>query len=242
MKRSAPIVAATAVALAATTAAGVTFASGGSATAGPDPANFTHPRDNPYFPLTPGFLTKFRGTDSGQVFHERVLVTHKTKQIQGIKATVILDVLRRSDGSLAEKTDDWYAADNEGNVWYMGEDTATYHRDGSVGSREGSWESGAHGAVAGLIMPADPKPTDAYRQEYWAGHAEDQAWVVSAHERKQIPAGSYRNVVRTYEWSRLEKAVVGLKLYAPGVGPIVDREIGGENFVLMSATTRKRGG
>jgi len=25
-------------------------------------------------------------------------------------------------------------------------------------------------------------------------------------------------------------------LYAPGVGPIVDREIGGENFVLVSVS------
>ena len=207
-----------------------------SATAGPNPSNFSHPVQNPYFPLTPGFLTKFRGTDGGKVFHERVLVTHHTKRIQGIAATVILDVLRRSDGTLAEKTHDWYAADNAGNVWYMGEDTATYHRDGSVGSREGSWESGVHGAVAGLIMPADPKPTDAYRQEFWSGHAEDQGWVVSAHERKHVPAGSYRNVVRTYEWSRLEKSVVGLKFYAPGVGPIIDRELGGENFVLVSVT------
>ena len=236
MKLSRPIVAVTAAALAATTAAGVTFASGGSSTAGPDPANFTHPQQNPYFPLTPGFLTKFRGTDSGHVFHERVLVTHSTKRIQGIAATVILDVLRRSDGTLAEKTHDWYAADNNGNVWYMGEDTATYHRDGSVGSREGSWQSGVHGAVAGVIMPADPKPTDAYRQEFWPGHAEDQGWVVSAHERRHVPAGSYRNVVRTYEWSRLEKNVVGLKFYAPGVGPIIDREIGGEDFVLVSVS------
>ncbi len=229
----------TAIAVVATTAAGVTFAATGSSasrSAGPDPTNFTHPQDNRYFPLTPGFLTKFRGTDEGNVFHERVLVTHKTKQIQGIKATVILDVLRRSDGTLAEKTHDWYAADNDGNVWYLGEDTATYHHDGTVASREGSWQAGVHGAVAGLIMPANPKPTDAYRQEFWSGHAEDQAWVVSAHESKTVPAGSYDNVVRTYEWSRLEKSVVGLKLYAPGVGPIVDRDLGGERFVLVSVS------
>src|SRR4029077_19643151 len=94
----------------------VTFAGTGSSVArtagGPDPANFTHPQQNPYFPLTPGMVTRFRGTDGGQVFHERVLVTHKTKQIQGIRARVLLDVLRRSDGTVAEKTHDWYAADN----------------------------------------------------------------------------------------------------------------------------------
>ncbi|HEX4654403.1 MAG TPA: hypothetical protein VH274_01535 [Mycobacteriales bacterium] len=240
MKISRPIIAATAAALAATTAAGVTFAGPGPtvgrSASGPDPANFTHPQQNSYFPLAPGTVTKYRGVDSGQVFHERTLVTHKTKRIQGINATVVLDVLRRSDGTRAEKTHDWYAADNDGNVWYLGEDTATYHRDGTVGSREGSWQSGVHGAVAGLIMPTDPKPTKAYRQEYWPGHAEDQGWVVSAHETKHVPTGTYRNVVRTYEWSRLEKNVVGLKFYAPGVGPIIDRELGGEDYVLVSVS------
>jgi len=239
MKRSKPVIAVAAGLLATTTAVGVTFAGTGSSAgraAGPDPANFTHPQQNTYFPLTPGFLTKFRGTDSGRVFHERVFVLHRTKRIQGIRATVVLDVLRRSDGTVAEKTHDWYAADNDGNVWYLGEDTATYHRDGTVGSREGSWQSGVKGAVAGLIMPADPKPAEAYRQEFWRGHAEDQGWVVSAHETKKVPAGHYRNVVRTYEWSRLEKDVVGLKFYAPGVGPVIDRELGGEDFVLVSVT------
>lgn len=239
MKISRTVIAGAAALLAATTAAGVTFASTGSSTArsaGPDPSNFNHPQQNPYFPLTPGFLTKFRGTDDGAHFRERVLVTHKTKQIQGIKARVLLDVLRRADGTVAEKTHDWYAADNDGNVWYLGEDTATYNRDGTVRSHGGSWEAGVRGAVAGLIMPADPKPADAYRQEYWPGHAEDQGWVVAAHEKKKVPAGSYRNVVRTYEWSRLEKNVVGLKFYAPGVGPIIDRELGGEDFVLVSVT------
>jgi hypothetical protein len=240
MKISKAVVGAAATLLAVATAAGVTFAGTGtsaSRAAGPDLSNFTHPQRNAYFPLTPGMVTRFRGTDDGERFHERVLVTHKTKRIQGVDARVLLDVLRRADGTVAEKTHDWYAADNDGNVWYFGEDTATYHPDGSVGSRNGSWEAGNHGAVAGVIMPADPKPTDAYRQEYLRGHAEDQGWVVSAHETKTVPAGHYRDVVRTYEWSRLEKNVVGLKFYAPGVGPIIDRELGGENFVLVSVAT-----
>lgn len=237
MKISKPVFAVVAALLAATAAAGATFAGTRSVSneaAGPEAANFTHPQDNPYFPLTPGMITRFRGTDDGQRFHERVLVTHKTKRIQGVDARVLLDVLRRADGTVAEKTHDWYAADNDGNVWYFGEDTATYDRDGSLRSRGGSWEAGKRGAVAGVIMPADPKPTDAYRQEYRRDHAEDQGWVVSVHEKKTVPAGHYRDVVRTYEWSRLEKTVIGLKFYAPGVGPIIDRELGGENFVLVS--------
>ena len=239
--RTARLIGSTAAAIiVAATTAGLTFAAAGStaATPSPDPANFDNPQQNAYFPIDPGTVTRFRGTDDGKHFRERVLVTHKTKKIQGVRTTVLLDVLRRADGTIAEKTHDWYAADNDGNVWYFGEDTATYDKDGTLRSRGGSWEAGVKGAVAGLIMPADPKPTDAYRQEYWRGHAEDQGWVVSVHERKRVPAGSYRDVVRTYEWARLEKNVVGLKFYAPGVGPIIDRELGGEDFVLVSVSHR----
>jgi hypothetical protein len=82
-----------------------------------------------------------------------------------VRTTVVRDVVRRADGTLAEKTRDWYAADNHGTVWYFGEQTATYRHDGSVESREGSWQAGVDGARAGRIMPADPHPTQAYRQE-----------------------------------------------------------------------------
>ena len=114
------------------------------------------------------------------------------------------DVVRRPDGSLAEATDDWYAADHDGNVWYFGEDTATYDEDGNVESREGSWEAGVDGAVAGIIMPADPRPSKAAYMEFAKGEAEDQAWVVQRLPYVVTPGGRYDHVVRTLEWSRLE--------------------------------------
>jgi len=205
----------------------------------PDPAQFTNPQPNSYFPLVPGTVTRFRGAEDGKRFTERVIVTHRTKAIQGVAAIVLNDVLRRADGTVAEKTADWYAADNSGNVWYFGESTATYRPDGSVDSREGSWQAGVHGATAGLIMPAHPTPANAYRQELWRGHAEDQAWVVATGGVIHVPAGTYHHVVRTYEWTRLERGVVSLKLYAPGVGPVVDRDVAGgsERFVLVSRTS-----
>src|SRR5207244_4120429 len=91
-----------------------------------DPANFDAPRANPYFPLTPGLVLRYRGTDDGAKFRERVTVTHKTKMVDGVRATVLHDVLRRADGTVAEATHDWYADDDSGNVWYLGEATATY--------------------------------------------------------------------------------------------------------------------
>jgi hypothetical protein len=153
-----------------------------------------------------------------------------------VRATVVQDVLRRADGSLAEKTTDWYADDNDGNVWYLGENTATYRPNGTVESREGSWQAGVSGARAGLIMPANPRPTDAYRQEFLRGQAEDQAWIVQNNTKVTTPLGTFRHVVRSFEWSRLEKPVVSLKLYAPNVGVVAERDMSGgtEVFTLVA--------
>jgi hypothetical protein len=203
-----------------------------------DPSNFTHPRPNPYFPLVPGTVFHFRGSDDGEKLKEHVTVTRRTKTIQGVKTTVVRDVLRRSAGSLAEKTTDWYAADNDGNVWYFGEDTATYDEHGHVESREGSWQAGVKGAVPGTIMPADPQPTDAYRQEFYRGHAEDQAWIVQRNLNVTVRYGRLHHVVRSLEWTRLEPKVVSLKLYAPGLGIVREKDLSGgtESFELAAVT------
>ena len=216
----------------------VVGAFGAGASGGLDPSNFNNPQTNAYFPLTPGLVTNYRGTDDGRSYRERVTITHDTKMIEGVRARVSRDVLRRADGTIAEKTFDWYANDNDGNVWYLGEDTATYDRDGNLKSRGGSWQAGVDGAVAGLIMPADPRPTDAYRQEFRKGHAEDQAWVVQRHDKVHVPYGTVRDVVRTYEWSRLEPGVVSLKLYGPHLGIVKERDVSGgnETFWLVSVT------
>ena len=217
---------------------------GGPATSAPEsavkPGQFDNPKQNRYFPLQPGTVSRYRGTDDGDRYHERVRVTHRTKRIQGVTTTVVSDVLRRADGSLAEKTRDWYAPDNAGNVWYFGEATATYDERGQLESREGSWRAGVDGAVAGKIMPANPRPTNAYRQEYDPGHAEDQAWIVQRNTHTTVPYGTLHHVVRSFEWTRLEKKVLSLKLYAPGLGIVREKDMSGgnEKFVLVSVHHR----
>jgi hypothetical protein len=204
-----------------------------------DPADFTNPMANAYFPLKVGTVSRYQGSDGAERFREQVTITHWTKKIQGVRTTVVSDVLHRADdGTLAEKTWDWYADDNAGNVWYFGERTATYTRAGSVNSREGSWQAGVHGAVAGTIMPADPHPTDAYRQEFLAGHAEDQAWIVQRSAHVTVPHRHLDHVVRSFEWTRLEADVVSLKFYARGLGIVLERDVAGgsEIFRLVSVT------
>jgi hypothetical protein len=244
-RKSALVTAAAAVAVPMIALGTTSVSSGGAAPVGRAATisvagHFDHPRQNPYFPLRPGTVSRYRGTDEGERYRERVVVTHRTRVIQGVRATVVKDVLRREDGSLAERTRDWYAADDSGNVWYLGEATATYDERGHLDSREGSWQAGVRGAVAGMIMPADPRPTDAYRQEFWRGHAEDQAWIVQRNASTSVPDGRLRHVVRSYEWTRLEPHVLSLKLYAPGLGIVREKDVSGgsESFVLVSATHR----
>jgi len=219
-------------------------ASGGRAAAPPSDhsvatsktPHFNHPEQNPYFPLRPGTVSRYRGSEDGERFRETVTITYRKKTILGVRTTVVRDVLRRVDGTLAEKTRDWYAADDDGNVWYYGENTATYDERGHLESREGSWQAGVGGAVPGTIMPADPRPTDAYRQEFFRGHAEDQAWIVQRHATVRVPYGRLHDVVRSFEWTRLEPRVMSAKFYGPGLGIVRERDIAGgnESFALVS--------
>jgi len=185
-----------------------------------DPAQFAGVAlDNPYWPMAVGSRWVYRETDlDGTVQRVEVTVTDKTKQILGITATVVHDVVTEG-GAVVEDTFDWYAQDATGNLWYLGEDTKEYEK-GKVVSTEGSWEAGVDGAQPGIILPADPAIGMTYRQEYYAGQAEDEAAVKSLDEHVVIPFGTFDGVLMTREFTPLEPDVVEQKFYARGVGEI----------------------
>jgi hypothetical protein len=191
-----------------------------------DPADFTGPIDNPYWPIIPGSTWIYRETDpSGATQRVRVHVTPRTERIVGIDAVVVHDVVREH-GQLVEATWDWYGQDACGNVWYLGEDTKEYE-DGVVVSTEGSWRAGIDGAQPGVIVPADPTVGLAYRQEYLAGEAEDRAEVLSLTEQAEVPAGHFTDLVLTKETTPVTPDALEYKLYAPGVGVVLAIGISG---------------
>jgi hypothetical protein len=144
----------------------------------------------------------------------------------GVKAVVVRDTVTLN-GALKEDTFDWYAQDNEGNVWYLGEDTKEYE-DGKVESTEGSWEWGVDGAKPGIVMKAQPvADQEPYYQEYLEDEAEDQAKVVALGETVVIPLGTHNDTVTTNEWTRLEKGVLERADYARGIGLIAKQSISG---------------
>ena len=207
----------------ATGATGTTSLPKGAEPVNLDPANFTTRIDNPYFPLTPdgkpGSRWVYGGKEGGEDVRVVVTVTSDEKEVEGIPAVVVEDVVT-GGGGLIEKTFDWYAQDSAGNVWYLGEDTKEYE-GGEVVSTTGSWESGVDGAEAGIIMPAQPHVGLAYRQEYYEGKAEDDARVVAVDESAQVPFGSFDGVVKTRDTTPLEPNLVEFKFYAKDVGQVL---------------------
>jgi hypothetical protein len=191
-----------------------------------DPANFSDPKPNPFFPLEPGTRSVFEG--GGE--RVEVTVTDQTREVAGVTAVVVTDQVFQ-DGELIEDTVDWYAADNAGNVWYLGEETAEYE-NGEVTTTAGSWETGIDGAEPGIIMLAEPQVDDAYRQEFYAGEAEDVARVVALGESVTVPAGSYTEVLVTEDWSLLDPEVHERKWYARGVGVIFEEVVAGGSGTL----------
>jgi hypothetical protein len=185
-----------------------------------DPADFVAQIDNPYWPMAQGTKWIYRESDTkGNVQRVKVIVTKRTKEILGIDATVVHDVVSEH-GELIENTFDWYAQDVCGNIWYLGENTKEYE-NGKVVSTEGSWEAGVDGAYAGVIMPGDPQVGLTYRQEYYAGQAEDAAEVLSLNEQVQVPFGHFSDVLLTKDYTPLDPKVLEYKLYAKGIGPVL---------------------
>src|SRR5207237_2990793 len=136
----------------------------------------------------------YEGGEDGLTHEDRVTVTNEAKVVaEGITARVVTDVATH-DGTLLEKTSDWYAQDRQGNAWYLGEDTAAYLPNGKVDT-SGSWEAGVHDAEPGLVMEANPQIPDAYRQEFLSGQAEDTAWVVDTSGSLTVPDGTFKNVL-----------------------------------------------
>jgi hypothetical protein len=190
-----------------------------------DPAKFTTNIDNPYWPMSPGSHWVYREVENGEAQRVDVTVTDKTKTLEGIEARVVHDRVSRN-GETLEDTYDWYAQDSEGNLWYLGEDTAEYE-NGKLKTREGSWAAGVDGAEPGIVVPAHPAQGMSYREEYYAGHAEDGAEVLSVKSQVQVPLGRYRNAMLTRNFSTIEPTVEEMKLYARGVGPVMELLVSG---------------
>jgi hypothetical protein len=186
-----------------------------------DPADFSPNINNRRWPMTVGSRWVYRVIDveDGSKQRDVIKVTDQTKMIaDGIEARVVSDIVT-DHGKPTEVTKDWYAQDSEGNVWYFGEDTIEYVHGRARDN--GSWEAGVDGALPGIALPAKPKVGMSYREEYSKGEAEDQSRVLVLDAQAEVPAGHYKRVLMTEDFSPIEPKVSELKFYAKGSGQAV---------------------
>jgi len=201
-----------------------------------NPANFVRNVTNPYFPLPPGQTFVYEGQTKDGFVHSDFIVTRKTKVIVGVTCTEVHDVVYL-DGVVAEDTLDWYAQDKQGNVWYFGENTAELV-DGRVVTVAGTFTVGVNGDKPGIIMEAHPMPGDFYRQEFSLANAEDYAEVVSLNATVKVPAGVFRQCLKTEETTPLEPDLLEDKYYAAGFGNVLTVDVrNGDKIKLVKITT-----
>jgi hypothetical protein len=201
----------------------------------PAAAAFGRTVDNPWMPWRPGTTWHFVGTTADGTERTVVTVTHRRHTVQGVATTVVHDVVHL-DGALLEDTDDYYAQDGSGNVWYFGEDTKEY--DGTKVDTSGSWQSGVDGARAGIAMPAHPEPGDRYFQEYYPGEAMDQGQVLRTDASANVPFGHATGLLETKDFTRLEPKADEHKYYEKGVGVVLEKSLHEQDVTRLVSMTR----
>jgi hypothetical protein len=190
-----------------------------------DPGRFSDPTtvDNRWFPLKPGTQLTWEGSalDGKEKIARKVVftVTDLTKTINGVRTVVGWD-RDYNDGELVEPELVFFAQDDDGNVWTLGQYPEEYE-DGKLVATP-AWLAGFEGAKAGLVMRTAPRPgTPDWSQGLGpkVGYA-DRAKVRKVGERTCVPAGCYEDVLITEEWDQADPKARQLKYYASGVGNV----------------------
>lgn len=190
-----------------------------------------HPKiDNPWHPMRPGTRLTYEGqsnTGGGPLPHEVIFtVTSLTKVVNGVRTVVIWDQ-DLNDNVLAESELAFFAQDDDGNIWTLGEYPEEYDNGKFVGAPS-TWISGQSGAKAGIDMLAHPRPgTPAYVQ--------GKALAVEFFDCGQVASKTSKEVVID-EWSPLDPASGHqLKTHAKGIGVVQIAAVNdpeGETLVL----------
>lgn len=185
-----------------------------------DPEDFENGVANPFFPLVPGTTWTYHNQSDEGLEVIVVTVTDETKEILGIECVVVSDTVTL-DGVLIEDTLDYFAADEDGNIWYFGELVQNFE-DGELVNLDGSFTAGVDGAKPGIVMPGAPIVGSTHRLEFYLGEAEDLATVLSSNESAVVPFGSFTGCLLTEDFTPIEPSALENKFFAPGVGFVLE--------------------
>lgn len=212
-----------------------------------DADNFSDPLDidNPYWPLVAGTTFTYRAETAEGCEVSIVTVTSDTEIVAGVETRVVQDLEYEDEdcdgvepSDLVEKTFDWYAQDDSGNIWYFGEETYDCEGAASCTLGDGAWEAGVNGALPGIIMLADPDSGERYRQEFAEEVALDWGMVMNLNRKVRLESddavapGEWSNCLIVKEWNELEPGSVEQKTYCSGVGLVRIAEHSGRLVVF----------
>lgn len=189
-----------------------------------DPAAgpFSTTIDNPFFlPLPVGEAAILEGTEDGAPIQLQVTLLDETEVVAGV-TTRVMEERESEDGELVEVSRNFVAQAADGTVCYFGEDVDDYS-DGEIVGHSGAWRAGGANQP-GILMPPSSALTVGtyYSEEVAPDVALDRAEIVAVGETVTVPAGSFTDTVRVREWSPLEPDVEEFKVYARGVGILMD--------------------
>jgi hypothetical protein len=204
---------------------------------------FSHPRDinHPYMPLATLKQDIFEGTENGKKNRvERTPMPKKQKTFtiggQEVDALVVEDRVF-VDGELEEVALDYYAQDDNGTVYYLGEDVTEY-QNGKIKNHEGTWLFGKDTPVPGVMLPAHPKVGVKFKVEDVSKDIMEDDEVISVHETVTAPAGTYKDCIKISE--RLPDGSIEYKFYAKGVGIVREIPADGNELLISHKTTSKQ--
>jgi len=164
---------------------------------------------NPYFILEPGYQLVLEG--GGEQL--TVTVLDETRVVDGVECRVV-EERETKDGKLVEASRNYFAISRRTNsVFYFGEDAG------------GAWLSSEKGARFGLMMPGLPLLGARYYQEVAPGVAMDRAEIVAVGLTTRVPAGEFKDCIKTEETTPLEPKERGHKVYARGVGLVEEGKL-----------------
>ncbi|MEO8329265.1 MAG: hypothetical protein ABI586_04590 [Candidatus Nanopelagicales bacterium] len=193
-------------------------------------SNFVDPRQagNDWLPLVPGMQWVREGSTliGNRVVPNSVVttVTDITRTIEGVPAVLVYDHSVGA-GQVVQESLDYLAQDKDGNVWMMGGSTEQYEDGRYVGVDE-AWISGKQRAEPGILMPADPPNTPAWRIDQHPGE-DNVAEFVTIEPEVCEPYDCFQNVLVTRE-GKATAIDNEFKYYAFGVGQI-DNEPRGDS-------------
>ncbi len=182
------------------------------------PAQITHP----YLPLAQFQSDVFEGKEGGKPI--RVVRTRKstvkTFLINGKKVVpVAIEDREFESGKLKEVTLDYFAQDDAGTVYYLGEEVNNY-KNGKIVGHEGAWEYGKGNAALGVLLPANPKVGNKFQPENVPGVTTEDDEVISTSETVTLPTGTFKNCIKVKE--TLSDGKIEYKVYAKGKGMVID--------------------